>query len=70
MPRYRSVFAVLAILAFAVALIFNLAGGSVAQYVLDATLTGLICLAIHLAVNSDWPWTRQGPAGVITERNV
>ena len=59
--RYGPVFAVLAILAFAIALIFNLAGGSVAQYVLDAELAGLLCVAVHLASGSDWSWARQGP---------
>jgi hypothetical protein len=44
--------AVLAIIAFAIALICHLAGGSVAQYVLDAELAGFICLAVHLLA----PW--------------
>jgi hypothetical protein len=61
--RYGSVFAVLAILAFAIALIFNLAGGSVAQYVLDAELAGLLCIACALAARDDWSWARQGPRG-------
>ena len=59
--RNGSVFAVLAGLAFAIALIFNLASGSVARFVLDAELAGLICVAVHLAVHSDWAWARQGP---------
>ena len=61
--RYSSAFAGLAILAFAIALIFHLAGGSVATYVITAELAGLICVAVHLAVNSDWSWARQGPRG-------
>jgi hypothetical protein len=52
-------FAILAIIAFALALVFHLAGGSVAQYVLDAELAGLICVACHLC---GWwqavPWRR------------
>ena len=51
----------LAALAFAIALIFNLASGSVARFVLDAELAGLICVAVCLAVRSDWTWARQGP---------
>jgi hypothetical protein len=48
---------VLAIIAFVVALIFHIAGGSVTQYVLDAELIGFICLAIHLAWPL-YPWRR------------
>jgi hypothetical protein len=50
--------ALLGAFAFALALVFHLAGGSVAQYVLTAELAGLICIAVHLA----WPisWRRPG----------
>lgn len=48
-------FAVLALIAFAFALIFHLAGGNVAQYVLDAELAGFICLAAHF-VWGVYPW--------------
>jgi hypothetical protein len=48
-------FAVLAIIALALALVFHLAGGSVAQYVEDAWLAGLICVAVHLAWPGFWP---------------
>jgi hypothetical protein len=56
-------FAVLAIIAFVIALIFHLAGGSVATYVLAAELIGLICVACHLAFGIGWSWARQGPRG-------
>jgi hypothetical protein len=49
--------AVLAVIAFALSLIFHLAGGNVAQYVLDAELAGLICLAAHFAWSAQ-PWKR------------
>jgi hypothetical protein len=49
--------AVIAVIAFVVALILHLAGGSVAKYVLDAELIGFICLAIHL-VWGVYPWRR------------
>jgi hypothetical protein len=52
--------AILAVLAFAIALILHLAGGTVEKYVLDAELIGFICLAIHL-VWGIYPW-RRGPA--------
>ncbi len=50
-------FAVLAIVAFILALIFHIAGGSVAKYVLDAELLGFVFLAIHL-VWGVYPWRR------------
>ena len=59
--RFGIVFAVLAIIAFALALIFHLVGKSVATYVVTAELAGLICVACHLAANGDWSWARQGP---------
>lgn len=48
---------VLALIAFAIALVFHLAGGSVNQYVTDAVLAGFICLAAHFAFGS-WPLKR------------
>ena len=42
-------FAILAALAFAIALILHLVGGGAEQYVLDFELGGLICVALHLA---------------------
>jgi hypothetical protein len=57
--RYGSVFAVIAIIAFALALIFSLIGGPVAQYVVTAELAGLIAVACHLAARSDWGWAGQ-----------
>jgi hypothetical protein len=53
--------AVLAIIAFAVALIFHLAGGSVARYVLDAELAGFTCLALHMAYPLAVPARRTPP---------
>jgi hypothetical protein len=52
--------AVLAIIAFALALVFHIAGGSVNKFVLDAELAGLICLAVHF-VWAVYPWRRPGP---------
>jgi hypothetical protein len=49
--------AVAAVIAFALALIFHLAGGNVAPYVTDAFLAGMIALALHLLVPG-WPWKR------------
>jgi hypothetical protein len=48
--------AVVAIIAFVIALILHLAGGQVAKYVLDAELLGFIALAIHLL----WPYRPWG----------
>jgi hypothetical protein len=45
-------FAILAAIAFGVALILHLAGGSAAQYVTDAEIAGWLCLALHLV-----PWS-------------
>jgi hypothetical protein len=56
--------AVLATIAFVVAFLFHLAGGSVEKYVLDAELIGLICLSAALWVPGVWaaaPWRRSGP---------
>ena len=53
--------AVIAAFAFVIALIFRIAGGSVAQYVLDAELIGFICLALHLAFGWPFPWRRTSP---------
>ena len=49
--------AVLAVIGLVLALVFHLAGGNVAQYVLDAELAGFICLAMHFAAGG-WPWKR------------
>jgi membrane protein implicated in regulation of membrane protease activity len=50
-----TMFAVLAVIAFAIALILHLAG--VARLVLDAELIGFICLSVHL-VWGVYPWRR------------
>jgi hypothetical protein len=50
-------FAVLAVIAFAIALIMHLAGGADAKYVLDAELAGFICLSVHLLWGV-YPWRR------------
>ena len=52
-------FAVIAIIAFALALVFHLAGGSVAQYVVTAEIAGFICVAVHL-VWGVYPWRGRG----------
>jgi hypothetical protein len=56
---------VLATIAFIIAFLFNLAGGSVEKYVLDAALLGAAFLSIALWATSGWagaPWHRSGPA--------
>ena len=50
-------FAVIAVVAFAVALILHLTGGH-AALVLDFTLAGLVCVAVHLAFAVAVPWKR------------
>lgn len=50
-------FAVLAVISFALALVFHLAGGNVAKYVIDAELIGFTCLAAHM-VWAVYPWRR------------
>ena len=52
--------AIIAIIAFVVALIFHIAGGSVLRYYVDAELTGFIFLTLHL-VWGYYPW-RSGVA--------
>lgn len=53
--------AVLATIAFILALIFHIAGGSVAQYFWDALVLGFVFLSLHLWVPwGPWPW-RGGP---------
>lgn len=49
----------LAVIAFIIALIFHLAGGSVAQYVLDAELLGFIFWSVALLAPG-WPWAPRG----------
>ena len=51
-------FAVLAVIAFAVALIVHLIGGH-AGLVLDFELAGFICVAAHLAFAVALPWGRR-----------
>lgn len=46
-------FAIGAIIAFAVALILHLVGGHAGKYVIDFELIGLILIAAHLL----WGWT-------------
>lgn len=50
-------FAVAALIAFVIAFIFHLAGGSVEKYVLDAELLGFIFLAAAM-VWGGYPWRR------------
>jgi hypothetical protein len=51
------VFAVLAVIAFAIALILNIAGGKAgtAAHVTDAEIIGFICIAAHLLWGV-YPW--------------
>ena len=60
-------FAILAVIAFALALLLHLIGHGVARYVLDAELVGFLCLALHLAgfggyVAGRFRGDRTGPA--------
>ena len=54
-------FAIIAVLAFAIALILNIVGGHAGKYVLDFELAGLICVACHLVWGGWRPWERRGP---------
>lgn len=51
-------FAVVAVILFALALICHVAGGSLVQYVADFELGGLIALALHLVWGTAVPWRR------------
>ena len=51
-------FAILAIIAFAIALILNLIGGHM-KIVFDAELIGFICLACSLAFGGWAPWANR-----------
>lgn len=56
-------FAIFALIAFILALIFHIAGGSVNQYVIDAELLGFIFLAAYFCIPFGIPagWTRRPP---------
>ena len=54
-------FAIIAVLAFAISLILNVVGGHSAKYVLDFELAGLICVAAHLVWGGWRPWERPHP---------
>ena len=54
-------FAIGAVLAFAIALILNVIGGHSGKYVLDFELAGLILVACHLVWGGWRPWERTGP---------
>jgi len=53
-------FAILAALAFIIALILNIVGGHSGKYVLDFELAGLILVACHLVWGGWRPWDRPG----------
>lgn len=53
--------AVLAVIAFALALLLHLIGHGVAKLVLDFELAGLLLLAVHLAFGWALPWARRTP---------
>jgi len=54
-------FAIAAVLAFAISLILNLIGGHSGKYVLDFELAGLILAACHLVWGGWRPWERPHP---------
>ena len=54
-----AIFAVLAVLAFAIALILNVVGGHAGKYVLDFELAGLILFAAHFVWGGWRPWDRE-----------
>lgn len=54
-------FAILAAIAFAIALILNLVGGHAGKFVLDFALAGGICVACHLVWGGWRPWERPHP---------
>lgn len=47
-------FAILAVVAFALALLLHLIGHA-STYVTDAVLAGLLLVALHLATGAGWP---------------
>jgi hypothetical protein len=54
--------AILAVIAFIIALILHIVGGGAAKYVLDFELAGFICIALQLAFGWGVPsFTRRAP---------
>jgi hypothetical protein len=54
-------FAILAAIAFGVALVLHLVGGSASAHWVDFTLAGLVCVALHMAFGSVITIRRTGP---------
>jgi type VI protein secretion system component VasK len=54
-------FAIMAVLAFAIALILNVVGGHSGKYVLDFAFAGGLLVAAHLVWGGWRPWERTGP---------
>ena len=54
-------FAVLAAIGFAIALILHLIGGSAAAHVTDFEIAGLLCIALHLVFGPVIPVTVRRP---------
>jgi hypothetical protein len=54
------VFAVLSVIAFALALAFHLVGHGLGSWVVTAYLIGLLCVGLHLATGYTWA-LRHGP---------
>ena len=54
-------FAIGAVLAFAIALLLHLIGNGAAKYVLDFELAGLLLVAMHLVWGGWRPWERSHP---------
>jgi hypothetical protein len=50
--------AVVAVILFAVALLLHVVGGSATQYVLDFEIGGFIALALHMVWGIAIPWRR------------
>jgi hypothetical protein len=54
-------FAILAFIAFILALVLHLVGGGAGKYVIDFELIGFIFVAAHLAWGFPLPWARPRP---------
>lgn len=52
-------FALLAVIAFTLGLVFHIVGHGTASLVTDMLFAGLICVALHLAAGWPVPWARR-----------
>jgi hypothetical protein len=55
-------FAVGAVIAFALALILHLVGHGAAKFVIDFELIGFILISLQMVFGWGIPWTRRNPA--------